>query len=254
MVAMVAVILAGGLSRRLGGVPKAGLLQNGKTLLARTVEGAARAMDPMVAQPTDRTSAQPTVKSTPAGGGVVPGPRIAVVGPEDRTREWLADAESNGDVVFVQEDPPFSGPAAGIAAGLAALAARAALATQPVHTASGADNRHVLVLACDMPRAGEVAAVLTAELAGCGAESGIMAVDDGRKQPLAGIYPLKALQSSVAAARQTDRLQNASVFSLLASVNIKECVVPVGLTADIDTWQDARAQGIGAEFDEAERQ
>lgn len=251
MVAVVAIILAGGLSRRLGGVPKAGLLQNGKTLLARTVDGAARAMDPMVAQPTDRASAQPTVKSTPAGGGVAPGPRIAVVGPEDRTREWLADAESNGDVVFVQEDPPFSGPAAGIAAG---LAARAALATQPVHPASGTDTRHVLVLACDMPRAGEVAALLTAELAGCGAESGIMAVDDGRKQPLAGIYPLKALQSSVAAARQTDRLQNASVFSLLASVNIKECVVPVGLTADIDTWQDARAQGIGAESDEAERQ
>ncbi|WP_449371908.1 NTP transferase domain-containing protein [Arthrobacter psychrolactophilus] len=35
------IIVAGGLSRRLGGVPKAGLLLEGQTLLARTVDAAA---------------------------------------------------------------------------------------------------------------------------------------------------------------------------------------------------------------------
>lgn len=243
---MVAVILAGGLSRRLGGVPKAGLMYEGKTLLARTVDGAAQA----IAQTTDQLATQPTTSGGVAGTRA----RIVVVGPEEKTREWLADAESGRDVVFVQEDPPFSGPAAGIAAGLAVLAAQSNQWAQSVLPGSGAASEHVLVLACDMPRAGEVAALLAAEVVGCGAGSGIMAVDDGRKQPLAGMYPLAALQASVDAARQADKLQNASVFSLLASVNIKECVVPAGLTADIDTWQDARAQGIGAAPAEAEGQ
>ena len=233
--AVIAVILAGGMSRRLGGVPKAGLLLEGQTLLARTVDGAMQAIE--------QGSAQPTT----AVGGAGAGARIAVVGPVDKTREWISGAVSHGQVMFVQEDPPYSGPAAGIAAGLAALAAR-------VLTALDADAEHVLVLACDMPRAGEIAVLLMDALVGCEAGSGIMAVDDGRKQPLAGIYPLAALNASVDAARQAGKLQNASVFSLLASVFIKECVVPVGLSADIDTWQDAHAQGIDAWPAEAEGQ
>lgn len=236
-VAVIAVILAGGMSRRLGGVPKAGLLLEGQTLLARTVDGVMAAIEQGFIQPAR------------GDGGEGTGARIAVVGPVDKTRDWIRGARSHGQVLFVQEDPPYSGPAAGIAAGLAALAAQALPALD-----EEADSGHVLVLACDMPRAGEIAVLLMDSLAGCKAGSGIMAVDDGRKQPLAGIYPLVALSAAVDAARQAGKLENASVFSLLASVFIKECVVPLGLSTDIDTWQDAHAQGIDAWPAEAEGQ
>ncbi len=230
---MLAVILAGGLSRRLGGVPKAGLRLNGQTLLARTVDSAALAM------------AAPGAEPLSADGSPGTGARIAVVGPVEKTRLWLTDSQRRLEVVLVQEDPPFSGPAAGIAAGIAALTPQ-----------SSADHsgEKVLVLACDMPRAGDLAKLLITEMAGYPASGGIMAVDSGRQQPLAAIYPLTALQLAVDAARFEDRLQNASVFSLLANVFIKECAVPSGLTADIDTWQDARAEGIAVEPTDAKGQ
>ncbi|CAH0181101.1 molybdenum cofactor guanylyltransferase [Plantibacter cousiniae (nom. nud.)] len=78
-----AIILAGGRSSRLGGVAKASLLRDGRTLLQLAID-AARA----------------------AGG------RVVVVGPEVGTTD---------PVRFVRERPVFSGPAAAIAAGLDAL-------------------------------------------------------------------------------------------------------------------------------------
>ncbi|WP_411557502.1 molybdenum cofactor guanylyltransferase [Plantibacter sp. MPB07] len=78
-----AIILAGGRSSRLGGVAKASLFRDGRTLLQLAVD-AARA----------------------AGG------RVVVVGPEART---------TAPVRFVRERPVFGGPAAAIAAGLDAL-------------------------------------------------------------------------------------------------------------------------------------
>src|SRR6185312_4474892 len=152
---------------------------------------------------------------------------------------WLAGAKHAGSVAVVQEDPPFSGPAAGLAAGVGALAG---------------DSGHVLVLACDMPGAGEVARRLVSALAACAPGQGVMAVAGGKKQPLAAIYPLPELRAAVAAARAAHRLENASVFSLVASVNMLECAVPSGLAADIDTWDDARAQGIAVAPPTAEGQ
>ena len=78
-----AIILAGGRSSRLGGVAKASLFRDGRTLLQLAID-AARA----------------------AGG------RVVVVGPEART---------TAPVRFVRERPVFGGPAAAIAAGLDAL-------------------------------------------------------------------------------------------------------------------------------------
>jgi len=78
-----AIILAGGRSSRLGGVAKASLLRDGRTLLQLAID-AARA----------------------AGG------RVVVVGPE---------LETTAPVRFVRERPAFGGPAAAIAAGLDAL-------------------------------------------------------------------------------------------------------------------------------------
>ncbi len=227
------LILAGGRSRRLGGVPKAGLIFEGQTLLARTVDAAARALDAHAHPDTRAFGAQ----LAPAGGGGTAQAGIAVVGPGEEIGHWLEGAEHGDCVAVVQEEPPYSGPAAGIAAGLDALAG---------------EEGHVLVLACDMPRAGDVARRLLEELGHCVQGQGVMAVAGDRRQPLAAVYPLRALRAAAEAARAAHRLENASVFAMVASVNMEECVVPSALTADIDTWADARAQGIAAAPADAE--
>jgi molybdopterin-guanine dinucleotide biosynthesis protein A len=78
-----AVILAGGRSSRLGGVPKQALIYDGATLLQRTLDAAA--------------GAQSVVVVGPDPGRLPPG------------------------VLTCREDPPFAGPASAIGAGLAAL-------------------------------------------------------------------------------------------------------------------------------------
>ena len=80
-----AIILAGGRSSRLGGVPKSGLIYDGATLLERSLRAAGAAR------------------------------RTVVVGPDP--------GGLPGGVLTCREEPPFAGPAAAIAAGLAALAA-----------------------------------------------------------------------------------------------------------------------------------
>ncbi|MET4004705.1 molybdopterin-guanine dinucleotide biosynthesis protein A [Arthrobacter sp. UYCu511] len=211
-----ALILAGGLSRRLGGVAKAGLMLEEQTLLARTVDAAACVIA--------------AHRTTASGAGQGDG-GIAVVGPVEKIAGWLATAKHCGQAVAVQENPPYCGPAAGIAAGTGALAG---------------ESGHVLVLACDMPHAGEVARFLVAKLADCSPGEGVMAVAAGKQQPLAAIYPLAELRAAADAARASHRLENASVFSLIARLNMLEVAVPAQLTADIDTWADARSQGIAA--------
>ena len=79
-----AVILAGGRSSRLGGVPKAGLVLEGVTLLERTCAALADAGQMVVVGPEARTG----------GGRAMPG------------------APS-----FVREEPAFTGPAAALVAG-----------------------------------------------------------------------------------------------------------------------------------------
>lgn len=230
------IIVAGGLSRRLNGVPKAGLLLDGQTLLARTVDAAAD----FLADGERRIGTSP-VTAVPATAQGARGNEasIAVVGPVDKIDGWLATAKHHPELVTVQEDPPFAGPAAGIAAGLGVL--------------SGPSD-YVLVLACDLPHAGELMWLLGQALAENQSGEGVMATADERRQPLAAIYPREALQEAVEAARAAHRLENASVFSLIAKVNTKECAVPAELAADIDTWADARAQGIAADPATAEGQ
>lgn len=80
-----ALVLEGGRSTRLGEIPKAALVFQGRTLLERTVAavGSARA--------------------------------IAVVGP-------MPPVPLPAGVLLAREEPPFAGPAAAVAAGLVALA------------------------------------------------------------------------------------------------------------------------------------
>ncbi|WP_222424640.1 molybdenum cofactor guanylyltransferase [Arthrobacter sp. KBS0702] len=195
------VILAGGRSSRLGGVPKAQLAVDGATLLELTlaaVRGARRA--------------------------VVVGPQVGGLPPE---------------VLGCREDPPFAGPAAAIAAGLDALA--------------GTGNSPAvltLVLACDMPRvAAAVGTLLAAGEEGRtgvpAGRDGVMAVSsDGRTQPLVGLYRTAALQHAVDDAARRNALEGASVFALLASLELRKVPVPPGSTDDVDTWDDASALGV----------
>lgn len=206
-----AVILAGGRSSRLGGSPKALLRIAGQSLLGRTVSTVAR-----------------------AGAG-----RIAVVGPS----EYVEPGEGAGvgteaaDLLAVREDPPFSGPAAAIGAGLGALAG------------AGADAPWILVLACDMPdvepavQALLQAGAVESTAAETGALPALLAVEAGRTQPLVALHPTEVLQDAVRARQQSGGLANLSVFKLLARVHWKEVPVPAGSTSDVDTWEDARRAG-----------
>ncbi len=212
-----AIILAGGRSSRLGGVPKSGLIYDGATLLERSLRAAG------------------------AAG------RIVVVGPDP--------GNLPPGVLTCREDPPFAGPAAAIAAGLAELTAGQAGGDQ-----AAAPAPFTLVLACDMPRSAEAVRALGAALGESlaasvavapgraperGGGDGVMAVSaDGRKQPLAGFYGTAVLQRSVADAAGRGGLENASVFALLARLDVREVRVPPGSTDDVDTWDDASALGV----------
>ena len=199
------MVLAGGKSSRLGGVPKAQLRYDGATLLQRALDAA-------------------------LGAG-----RIVVVGPDPGTLP-------NGTLT-AREDPPFAGPAAALAAGLLALQGNDGQSPAPKHAP------WVLVMACDMPLAGDAVPVLLEELTDHPEAEGAMSLSsDGRKQPLLGIYRVSALQREVQAAAEQDGLANAAVFRLLARLDLLAVPVPPGSTDDVDTWDDAAALGVDGDL------
>jgi molybdopterin-guanine dinucleotide biosynthesis protein A len=229
-----AIILAGGRSSRLGGVAKASLLHDGRTLLQLAIE-AARLTD---------------------GAIVVVGPDAEPTG---------SDAEPTEPVRFVREHPVFGGPAAAIAAGLHALreeepssaplrSPSAPLRSPSAPLRSPSLSRGVAILACDMPGAAPALAVLlkTAALA-ADPEAGVdgwIAVDAaGRDQPLLGVYRSDALERRVAeleAEQSSGDLTGVAVRHLLSGLELRRVAVPEGGSADVDTWADAAALGVVA--------
>ncbi|MFE5670782.1 NTP transferase domain-containing protein [Agromyces sp. NPDC056523] len=198
-----AVILAGGRAERLGGASKPDLVVGGRRLL-ETAIAAARS----------------------AGCE-----RIVVVGPPQ--------LQAHGCLV-VREEPPFGGPVAGLAAGLAALAA-------PDHRGD------VLVLASDLPHAeAAVARLLAARTADPGTDGVCLVDSSGRSQWLTAVYSRAALSRAFDALAVPDsdpaRLHGAAMRRLAASVDLT-LVAGEGTTRDIDTWSDlaearARTGGI----------
>lgn len=140
---------------------------------------------------------------------------IVVVGP-------ASNAELSGrrppDVRFITEDPPGSGPAAAIAAGLAV-------------------TRHdmVVVLACDMPFVGP--GTVERLLAATTDESdGALLVDaTGRRQYLAAAYRTARLRAALAAIQP---IRNAPVHKVIATLTLAEVSADPDETFDIDTWND----------------
>lgn len=191
-----AVVLAGGRAQRLG------------TSKPQLVVAGARLLDHVLTATRD---ARATV----------------VVGPQD-----LASAA----YVLTREDPPFGGPVAGTAAGLAALPDGAA--------------PWVLLLACDVPRAAQAVPLLvaaattgaaTAGSDGPGGVDGVHLAHDGRDQWLVGLYRRDALDAALdrLSADPAHGLHGAPVRRLVSGMRITRVSDVDGLSTDVDTWQDA---------------
>ena len=206
-----AVVVAGGASRRLNHVPKASLSDGTSTLLDCALEAVAAASPRVVVGP----------ESLPLPSGVL------------RTRE----------------DPPFSGPAAAIHAGLECIAAECERSQTPL-------PGWCLILGVDTPRiapavqqliaaarsAEQVAATLSPTSSGAPSDSeasaGFWGVSEGIYQPLVGIYRFEAIRS-VFSTGTTD----ASVRSFLRRLNPVAVEMSAADTADVDTWEQAQALG-----------
>ncbi|KRC66337.1 hypothetical protein ASE12_17175 [Aeromicrobium sp. Root236] len=171
-----AIVLAGGRGSRLGGVDKAALELDGETLLARTL----RAVD---------------------GAG-----RVIVAGDPRPVPK---------DVVVVQEEPRFSGPAAAIGAAMAEVRAP-----------------YVFLAGCDHPFLADAVDLLLDSASG----DGVIAIDDGgRRQYLMSVLDSSALRASIAA---QPTLVDLSVRALLVPLELMEIPIPVRAALDIDTWHD----------------
>jgi molybdopterin-guanine dinucleotide biosynthesis protein A len=194
-----ALVLAGGRSARLGGFSKAALQYRGSSLLARTVDAVGGARGTVVV-------------------GSVP-----------------SDIHLPASVAVTREQPPFSGPAAAIGAGLAALDALAS--DEPAEV--------LVVVACDMPNVDGAMRALWASLPLGHSADGIIALDaTGHHQPLVAMYRANALRGAVDSFRGSGTLDGLSVRALVAGLHLVAVPVPEGSTDDVDTPEDAARAGI----------
>jgi len=178
-----AVELAGGRGRRMGEVDKASLRISGDRLVDRVLRAA-------------------------RGAGAS---RIVAVGPPGVGDE--------ADVV-VREDPPFSGPLAGLAAALAQVRAP-----------------WVMILACDLVDPAAVVAQLRPELAApasSGASGVILIDEEHRRQWLAGCYRAEALRAIMAGLPQPP---SGPIGGALGRLALREVVAAPRSTGDIDTLE-----------------
>jgi len=211
-----AVLLAGGTSRRWGGTDKTARLLGGTAVLVHAVSG-------LPAQ----------VRA------------LAVVAPPDHPARGDVEA-ALGDGVpvrWVVEDPPRSGPLAGLAAGLEALATLGPAARTV--TPGPAARRRVAVLAGDLPFTRPAWARLAAALDADRTVDGAVGLgEDGRRQPLLALYREGPLRARLAAVDVRD----APMRLLTGALHLAEVPLPAAQTLDVDTPQDAeRAERLLAE-------
>ena len=203
---LAAIVLAGGRAARLGGADKPGLVVGARTLLAAVVSAA-----------------------TEAGAG-----QVVVVGP---ARPGIASAGpvSSGRVEFAREDPPGTGPVAGLRCGLGRVGAP-----------------WVAVLAADMPflRARHLVALLAAagrpepglggpasqDRAGPPGRGAILVDETGRPQWLAGCWPAAALRGRL------DGYPGDSLHGLLDPLRPVRLSYPPG-PGDPPPWLDCDTAG-----------
>ena len=212
------IVLAGGRGSRLGGVLKPAVEVAGRTLLSRVLDARPVARHAVVVGPPAAQSA-----------AVLPGTAHAAGTP----------------LIWALEDPPFGGPVAGLAAGLAALDAHAPLETNLDDPEPPAG--WLLVLACDLPWGADAARLLVAAASALektdDRHDGVHLVDSsGHAQWLAAIYRAPALRAAVA--RLGDRVDGASMRQLLAGVQLAGLRDDSGAGIDVDTWQDVKSSTV----------
>lgn len=185
---LAAVVLTGGTGARLGGADKASIEIEGRTLLEHALAATAAADE------------------------------IVVVG---------AQAPTSRSVTWTREDPPGGGPAAGLLAGLDALAAPAEV---------------VCALAVDMPRFTEhtLGRLLDALVAtpAADADAACLVDDAGRTQWLAGVYRYGPLVGACPRARGS--AYGLALRRLLATLTVLGVPAVADETRDVDTWADLR--------------
>jgi molybdopterin-guanine dinucleotide biosynthesis protein A len=152
----------------------------------------------------------------------------------------VGDAEVPEGVPHTREDPPYGGPVEALAAGLAFLAGGAP-GTVPGVSASAAVVRWTLVLASDLPEVEAAVVRLLAEDPRDEDDGVCLTGEDGRLQWLLGYYRTEALL-----ARLADRGDPplTAMHRLLAPLRLRGIAVEPGLTADIDTPDDASHWGV----------
>lgn len=176
-----AIVLAGGRGSRLGGVDKASIEIDGIPLIDH-VYAAVRDCAPII-----------------------------TVGPASTAR---------AGVQVVREEPPFGGPVAAIAAGIAAL--------------DDTDAAETWILACDLPLAPLLVERLGRVPLPPNADAVIAVDSDGREQWLAGRYRLASLRTALA--RFPDP-SGSSVRALVEPLVLRTVLDDAG-ARDLDTWAD----------------
>lgn len=219
------LVLAGGTARRLGGGDKTSLPVGGTAILDRLLTA------------------------------VAPLPTVVLADDPGTSRF--------DHVRWLREDPPGAGPAAALAAGLAAWAPSAETdstdtrasdipSASPVPNASAAPNTPavprsptvpvtpvevVVVLAGDQPFAGEAVPRLLTALAENPAMAAAVALDpDGRPQHLLAAYRTPALRAALAGVRPGDSLR--AVRGITPAVLVAATAAE---TLDVDTPEDLQA-------------
>lgn len=139
--------------------------------------------------------------------------------------------ETSRSVRWTREQPPGSGPLAGICTGAALI-----------------DGPITVVLAADMPFVGGVAATLAERLSGSAAEAAVPIDAEGRRQPLAAAYRTARLLATCA---ETGGGTNRAMRELMARLRVDEVPasrLPPGALLDVDTRSDlAGARRLVAE-------
>ena len=181
--AWTAIVLAGGGGHRLGGVDKAALNVDGAALLDHVIDD------------------------------LPPDVPVVVAGPERPTHRA---------VEFRNEEPPGSGPVAGIAAALGAVG-----------------TTYVAIMAVDIPRSPRVVVRLVEDLASAPEVDAVIPMDsEGRRQLLCCVWRTKALASAL---RRLGDPSNRSVRELVEGSRVLELSLAYdeqALLADIDTPDD----------------
>lgn len=173
------ILLTGGSAARLQGADKASMELGGTTLIEHVL------------------------------GALEEVPDVVVVGDEVPTSR---------PVTFLREDPPRSGPAAAILAGLTGFARM---------------PRLVVVLAVDMPL---VTTATVRRLMLSAAQDGALLVDDrGKRQYLCAIYRTEAL---LEAAPEPEYQHGLPVKRLVRKLRLAEVPALRWETRDVDTWDD----------------